>query len=137
MVKRNAAAGFSRSDRVAGQIRRDIALLIRNEVKDPRLGMVTVLEVSVSKDLTHAKVWFDTLNAEQGKEAEAILNQAAGFLRHELGRGLKLRVTPNLHFFYDESQARGAALSELIDRVIAEDQQAQQADHNTADREQD
>lgn len=114
--------GFSRSERVAEQIHRDLAVLIRERIKDPRVGMVTLLDVSVSKDLAHAKIWFDVLNAEQASEAEDTLNHAAGFLRRELGRGLKLRVTPELKFFYDDTQVRGNSLSALIDKAVAEDQ---------------
>lgn len=112
--------GYSRSDRVAEQLQRDLAQLVR-ELKDPRLGMVTLLDVVVSKDLTHAKVWFDALDVEQAKQAEEVLNHAAGFLRHELGRGLKLRVTPELKFFYDDTQRRGNELSAIIDQAVASD----------------
>jgi ribosome-binding factor A len=105
---------------VAEQLQRDLAQLVR-ELKDPRLGMVTLLEVVVSKDLAHAKVWFDVLEVEQAKQAEEVLNHAAGFLRHELGRGLKLRVTPELKFFYDDTQRRGNELSAIIDQAVASD----------------
>jgi len=117
--------GFSRSERVAAQIKRDLALLIRERVKDPRVGMVSLLEVSVSKDLEHAKVWFDVLDTEHALDIEAALNHAAGFLRRELGREIKLRVAPSLRFFYDDTQARGNALSRLIDQAVASDQPAQ------------
>lgn len=112
--------GYSRSDRVSEQLQRDLAQLVR-ELKDPRLGMVTLLEVSVSKDLAHAKIWFDVLDVEQAKPAEEVLNHAAGFLRHELGRGLKLRITPELKFFYDDTQRRGNELSAIIDQAVAAD----------------
>lgn len=127
--------GFARSERVAEQLRRDLAMLIREKVKDPRVGMVTILDVTVSKDLSHAKVWFDVLEAEQGKVAEESLNHAAGFLRRELGRELKLRVTPGLRFYYDDTQLRGNTLSALIDKVVAEDQVDQEhgADGDSAD----
>ncbi len=123
MPKRSRSVhGFSRQDRVSEQLKRDLSLLIRERIKDPRLGMVTLLDVHVSKDLAYAKVWFDTLEEGHAKEAEAILNQAAGFLRHELGHELKLRVTPELRFYYDDTQVRGNALSALIDQAIAADQ---------------
>jgi len=130
MAGHSSAHGFSRQDRVGEQIKRDLSALIRERVKDPRLGMVTVLDVEMSKDLAHAKVWFDTLQEEHGHEAQGILNQAAGFLRHELGRGLKLRVTPELRFYYDDTQSRGNALSALIDKAVAEDQ----ANHDTDEK---
>ena len=82
-MPQHSSHGFARSERVAEQLRRDLAMLIREKVKDPRVGMVTILDVTVSKDLSHAKVWFDVLDAEQGKVAEETLNRAAGFLRRE------------------------------------------------------
>lgn len=120
MPSHSPRQGYSRSDRVSEQLQRDLAQLVR-ELKDPRLGMVTLLEVVVSKDLAHAKVWFDVLDVEQAKQAEEVLNHAAGFLRHELGRGLKLRITPELKFFYDDTQRRGNELSAIIDQAIAAD----------------
>jgi ribosome-binding factor A len=123
-MPQHSSHGFARSERVAEQLRRDLAVLIREQVKDPRVGMVTLLDVSVSKDLAYAKVWFDVLDAEQGKVAEETLNHAAGFLRRELGRGLKLRITPALKFFYDDTQIRGNKLSALIDKAVADDRAA-------------
>ncbi|WP_020559354.1 30S ribosome-binding factor RbfA [Thiofilum flexile] len=117
---------FSRSERVAAQLKRELALLIRNEVKDPRvsMGMVSILDVSLSKDLEHAKVWFDVLEAEQGKGIEEALNHAAGFLRREVGRAMQLRAVPTLRFFYDDTQAKGNELSRLIEQAVASDRHA-------------
>ena len=121
MSQRHSHHGFARTDRVAEQIHRELAVLVRERVKDPRVGMVALLDVEVSKDLAHAKVWFDVLQADHGLEAQEALNHAAGFLRRELGQLMKLRVTPSLHFFYDDTQSRGNALSALIDKAIASD----------------
>lgn len=132
MSARHSSHGFARTDRVAEQIRRDLAGLVRDRVKDPRVGMVTLLDVEVSKDLAHAKVWFDVLQAEHGPEAQEALNHAAGFLRHELGHMLKLRVTPTLHFFYDDTQSRGNALSALIDKAVASDRHDDAGNNNGA-----
>lgn len=121
MPARHSTHGFARTDRVAEQIRRDLAVLVRDRVKDPRVGMVTLLDVEVSRDMAHAKIWFDVLAEEHGLEAQEALNHAAGFLRHELGHLLKLRLTPALHFFYDDTQSRGNALSVLIDKAVASD----------------
>lgn len=121
MPAHHSSHGYARTERVAEQIRRDLAGLIRERVKDPRVGMVTLLDVEVSKDFAHAKIWFDVLDAEHGPEAQESLNHAAGFLRRELGHMLKLRMTPALHFFYDETQSRGNALSALIDKAVASD----------------
>lgn len=127
-MPQHSSHGFARSERVAELLRRDLAQLIREKVKDPRVGMVTILDVSVSKDLSFAKVWFDVLEAEKGAIAAETLNRASGFLRRELGRELKLRITPGLKFFYDDTQLRGNTLSALIDKVVAEDQAAHEHD---------
>lgn len=127
-MPQHSTHGFARSERVAELLRRDLSVLIRERIKDPRIGMVTILDVTVSKDLSHAKVWFDVLDAEQGKVAEESLNHASGFLRRELGRELKLRVTPGLRFYYDDTQLRGNTLSALIDKAVAEDQAHEEQD---------
>lgn len=110
---------FSRTLRVAEQIQRELADLVRLEVKDPRVGMVTLTGVEVSPDYGHARVFFTLLGGEAQVEAAlAGLNRAAGFLRRELGRRIKLRVTPQLHFVHDESVERGMRLSRLIDEAV-------------------
>lgn len=110
----------SRTLRIAEQIQREIAELIRLELKDPRVGMVTLTDVEVSADYAHAKIFFTTLGtSDQIEAASAGLNHAAGFLRHELGQRIKLRSIPQLHFIYDESIERGMRLSRLIDEAVA------------------
>lgn len=112
---------YSRTERVSQQIIRDLSMLIRNSVKDPRVGMVTILDVIVSRDFAHAKVYFDTLAQDNAQQAEETLNHAAGFLRRELGKGLRLRSTPALKFIYDDTQVKGNEMSALIDRAIQSD----------------
>ena len=113
---------FSRTLRVGEQIRRELAELIRNEVKDPRVGMVTISDVEVTKDLAHAKVFFSVLGSESDVAASAEgLHRAAGFLRRELGKVMRLRVVPELRFVYDDTQERGTRLSALIDQAVRED----------------
>ena len=110
---------FSRTLRVAEQIQRELADLIRTEVKDPRVGMVTLTDVEVTSDYSHAKVFFTIFgDRDQIEEAAAGLSHAAGFLRHELGHRIKLRSIPQLHFTYDESIERGVRLSQLIDQAV-------------------
>lgn len=110
---------FSRTLRVAEQIQRDLAELLRTEVKDPRIGMVTLTDVEVTADYAHAKVFFTILgDAEQIAAATEGLTRAAGFLRHELGHRIKLRSIPQLHFIHDESVERGVRLSQLIDEAV-------------------
>ncbi len=133
MPQHSRPQGFARADRVGEQIRRDLAILIRDRVKDPRVGMITLLDVEVSKDFAHAKIWFDALQADQGLEAQDALNHAAGFLRRELGHLLKLRMTPALHFFYDDTQSRGNALSALIAKAVASDRHADEEESGESD----
>ncbi|MFC3853940.1 30S ribosome-binding factor RbfA [Salinispirillum marinum] len=118
---------FSRTDRIADQIQKDLAALIQRELKDPRLGMVTINAVKVSKDLSYSEVYFTALSSldgdetEQQKAAEEVLTNAAGFLRMELSRGIRLRVMPQLRFHYDHSVERGQTLSRLIDSARQRD----------------
>ena len=110
----------SRLGRIADQIQKDLAGLIRTEVKDPRVGMITLTGVEISNDYHHAKVFFTTLGGlESVAKAESGLLHASGFLRSQLAKGLKLRIVPELHFIYDESVERGIRLSMLIDDAIA------------------
>jgi len=109
----------SRTLRIAEQIQRELAELLRLELKDPRVGMVTLTDVEVTADYAHAKVFFTTLGTgDQIAAATEGLNHAAGFLRHELGQRIKLRGIPQLHFIYDESVERGMRLSRLIDEAV-------------------
>lgn len=117
---------FSRTRRVAEQIQRELAMLIQREIKDPRLGMVTVSGVDVTKDLSIAKVYVSVLNETQDIEQSLeVLNHAAGFLRHALGQNLVLRAVPHLQFLYDDTIARGNALSSLINDAVSSDQDKQ------------
>ncbi len=107
----------NRSFRVADQIQRDVALLIR-ELKDPRIGMVTVNAVEVSPDYAHAKVYFSLLIGDAEACAEA-LNEAAGWLRNGLFKKLSIHTVPTLHFHFDRTTERAADLSALITRANA------------------
>jgi ribosome-binding factor A len=105
--------------RVADQIQRELAALIRLEVKDPRVGMVTLTDVEVARDYGHAKVFFTLLGSEQMRhDTEQALQHAAGFLRTQLSHRLRLRTVPQLHFVYDVSVERGMRLSRLIDEAL-------------------
>lgn len=104
-------------------MQRELALLIQQEVKDPRLGMVTVAGVEVTRDMAHAKVFVTVLtdDAKQLAQSIEVLRHAAGFLRRELARRMLMRSVPELHFVHDESVERGTRLSALIDQAIAAD----------------
>jgi len=110
---------FNRSDRVSEQIRRDLALLIQTELKDPRVGMISLTAVELTPDYAHAKVYFTTLHSEHLPDIQKGLQRASGFLRRELGRRIKIHTLPELHFVHDASLERGASLSLLIDQAKA------------------
>ncbi|MGV3743179.1 MAG: 30S ribosome-binding factor RbfA [Burkholderiaceae bacterium] len=111
----------ARGQRVADQIQRDLAEIISFELKDPRVGMITITEVQVTPDYAHAKVFFTMLNDDPDavRNAVAGLHKAAGFLRGQLGRRLTIHATPELHFVHDTSTMRGMELSKLIDEANA------------------
>ena len=111
-----------RAERVADQIQRELADLLVNDVKDPRVGRVTVTQVEVSPDLSHATVHFTHLaGKEYAADAVAALSRTAGFLRSELSHRLNLYSVPQLHFAYDDSIETGMRLSQLIDAAVAAD----------------
>jgi ribosome-binding factor A len=115
-------ANIARQRRVADQIQRELADLIRSEVKDPRVGMITLTGVEVSPDLAHAKIFFTTLaEGEQREDTLEGLRRAAGFLRSQIGARIKIHNTPDLHFFYDASVEQGVRLTKLIDDAVASD----------------
>ncbi|HLW04915.1 MAG TPA: 30S ribosome-binding factor RbfA [Azoarcus sp.] len=114
---------FSRSQRVVEQIRRELAELIRTEVKDPRVGFITLTDVEITPDYAHAKIFFTSMMGQEAvPEILVGLRRASGFLRRELGRRIRIHTTPELHFVYDSSVEQGSHMSRLIDDVIAEDE---------------
>lgn len=129
---------FPRARRVADQMQRELSELIRLEIKDPRVGMLTLTEVEVTRDMDHAKVFFTTLGGKPEHEAclEG-LQRASGFLRTQLSQRMQLRQVPKLSFVYDHSVERGMQLSQLIETAVAEDRsrKPQAADPDTSDSE--
>ena len=119
------AKDYSRTQRIGDQMQRELALLIQREIKDPRLGLVTITGVEVSRDLSHAKVFITVMGKDDDQDAVRdnlrILNDAGGFLRMQLGKAMQLRTVPQLHFNYDASVRRGVELTSLIERAVAED----------------
>ncbi len=130
------AKEYSRTQRIGDQMQRELSELIRREVKDPRVGLVTITAVDVSRDLGHAKVFITVMGAD-GTDAVPqtlkALTSAASFLRLHLGRVMQLRSVPQLHFHFDESVSRGAHLSALIERAVAEDRLHKDADKPDAE----
>jgi ribosome-binding factor A len=110
----------NRIDRISDLLKQELARLIQGELRDPRLGMISVMEVRVGKDLSHADVYITVLAAEVSL-AVVTLNKASGLLRSLLAKNLNLRTTPKLRFIYDESIERGRFLSDLIDVAVAQD----------------
>jgi len=108
----------NRGVRVADQIQRDVSELIR-ELKDPRIGMVTITNVEVTPDYAHAKVYFSLLVGKP-QETEEGLNEAAGFIRNGLFKRLQIHTVPTLHFHFDRTTERAAELSALINRAVAD-----------------
>ena len=113
---------FPRSRRIAEQIQRELSDIIRVELKDPRVGMITITDVEMTPDNAHAKIFFTVLGQQPRiDEAAAGLQHAAGDLRSQLAQRIKIRVVPQLHFEYDASVERGIRLSQLIDAAVADD----------------
>lgn len=115
---------FSRSQRMAEQLRRELAEIVQDEIKDPRLGFISFTEVRMSRDLSHAVIYCSVLNSEQLTESIEILNSAVGFIRKSIGRRIRARIVPTLKFVADESIIRGAAMDELISEAIRSDHRA-------------
>lgn len=116
----------ARANRVADQIQRELALVFQREMKDPRLGIATVSAVEVSSDLQNAKVFVTFLGKdeqEQIDEALEVVRGAAGFLRSQLAKEMRMRSVPALRFFYDKSIQEGQRMSSLIDKALSEDNQ--------------
>ena len=107
-----------RPQKVADLIQREIADLLRRDVRDPHVGMVTLTSVDVAPDLSHAKVFFTLLNKDKKDDTARALQRAAGFLRSQLSQRMNMYTTPALRFVYDESVERGDRLSRLIDSVV-------------------
>ncbi|MFC3033753.1 30S ribosome-binding factor RbfA [Pseudoalteromonas fenneropenaei] len=117
---------FSRTDRVGQQIQKEIAVIIQREIKDPRLGLVTVSAVEVSRDLSYAKVFITVLNTsdeDKSKQSAAILNEAGGYIRSLLGKRIRARIMPELRFVIDTSLLEGMRISNLVESVIREDKE--------------
>lgn len=118
------AREFNRTDRLADALQRLLAQAIQFEVRDPRVGMVNINDVEVSRDLSFARVFVTFVDRETDEDidkAVTALNKASGFLRSILAKELDIRITPRLSFIYDKTSVRGQQLSHLIDKAVAED----------------
>ena len=115
---------FRRSDRVAGSLRRELAQIIQVEMKDPEVGFISLSDVEVTRDLAHAKVFVTVFEADKADATIRALNQASGWLRSKLGRAMRIRSVPELHFHHDASVETGRRMDELIDTAISSDRNA-------------
>jgi ribosome-binding factor A len=117
-MPRKASSVPNRGYRVADQIQRDLSELIARELKDPRVGMVTINAVEVTPDYAHAKVFFSLLTG-QPEEATQGLNAAAGFLRNGLFKRLHIHTVPTLHFIFDRTTERASDMNALIAKAVS------------------
>ena len=108
---------FNRSERVAGEMRRELARLIQMEVKDPRVGFIGLSDVEVTRDLAHAKVFITVFNEQEADKSIKALKNAAGFLRRRLGQELRIRSVPELHFHHDASVETGQSAAQMLESV--------------------
>lgn len=110
--------GVNRASRVAEEIKREIAQMLREEIKDPRVGFITLTDVDVTNDLRYAKIFLSVYGSSEEKEQTmGVLQKAQGYIRSELGKRLRLRYTPELTFKFDESIQYGAKIMELLETV--------------------
>ncbi|MDR0217608.1 MAG: 30S ribosome-binding factor RbfA [Enterobacteriaceae bacterium] len=139
------AREFSRTQRVAQEMQKEIAIILQREIKDPRIGMATVSGVEVSRDLAYAKVFVTFLNVlVEGHDSEMVnegikaLNEASGFIRSLLGKAMRLRIIPELTFSYDSSLIEGMRMSNLVTTVVKNDEQRRvRSDHHHSDHNED
>lgn len=120
------AKEYARTQRVADYLQRELAALIQHEVRDPRVGMVSITGVDVSRDMGHAKVYYTSMTAntaEEASESTEALNKAAGFLRSQLSRDSSMRMVPQLRFYFDASVGRGRDLEDLIRKAADSDRE--------------
>ena len=116
---------YSRTERVGDHLQQEVARLVQLELRDPRLKLVSITGVDVSRDLAHAKVFFTQLGVDdkaEGAKSAEVLNRAAGFIRSEIARGSTMRTVPKLHFRFDESVGRGRDMEALLKSVKSGDE---------------
>ena len=109
---------YNRSERVAEEIRKDVATMLFGEIHDPRIGFVTITKVQVSKDLRHAKVYFSIIGSDEEKEKTMEgLQSSSGYMRREIGKRLKLRYFPELTFKFDDSLEYASRIEKIIKEI--------------------
>lgn len=119
------AKEFSRTSRVAQQVQKELARILQQEVKDPRIGMVTISGVDITRDLAYAKVFvtFLTIGEQTNEESLEGLNAASGYIRRLLGKAMQLRIVPEVRFCFDETLTEGLRISELVSGAVKKDKE--------------
>jgi ribosome-binding factor A len=112
----------SRGRKIGDLIQREVAVLVQREIKDPRIGMVTINEATVSRDLAFSDIYFTVLPSENTEIVEEVLNEASGFLRSQLAKVLSTRTTPKLRFHYDNTIESGARMNKAINKALLQDE---------------
>jgi len=120
----------TRAERVSENLRREMSILLKQEAKDPRLQQLTVTDVQVSNDLSHAKIFVTTLDHSKKTELMKALERAKGYLRSQVGRRLQLRLVPEMVFEYDTTLEKGQHLTDLINKAVAEDEMRSSNDNH-------
>ena len=123
------AKEYKRTDRVADYLRKELASLIQFQMRDPRVDMVSITDVEVSRDLAYAKVFYTVLGKDSAEEAAGsteALNKAAGFMRSQLSKDSNMRMVPQLRFSFDASVGRGRYMEELIEKAVSSDESNQE-----------
>ena len=112
----------SRGRKLGDLIQRELAVLVQREIKDPRIGMVTINEATVSRDLAFSDIYFTVLPSENTEIVEEVLNEASGFLRSQLAKVMSTRTTPKLRFHYDDTIESGARMNKAINQALSRDE---------------
>ena len=117
------AKEYSRTSRVSQQVQKELARILQQEVKDPRIGMVTISGVDITRDLAYAKVFvtFLTIGEQTNDESLEGLNAAAGYIRRLLGKAMRLRIVPEVRFCFDETLTEGLRISEMVSSAVKVD----------------
>ena len=133
---RHSSRSYNRTDRIADQIQKDLSQLLQREIKDPRIGMVTINSVSVSKDLAYADVNVTFMGVDEEQDVEeslSVLDHASGYLRSMLAKMIQLRGLPKLRFRYDNTIVEGPRMSRLIDQALGQEKGVVSQDSAPAD----
>jgi ribosome-binding factor A len=113
---------YKRADRVSLAVKREVAEMLIREIKDPRIGMVTVTGVTMSPDLRHARIYYSVLGGEKEiKDSAAGLKQATPYIQRQIGHRIRLRFTPELDFQYDHSLEYGSHIEQLLKSIVPSD----------------